>query len=135
LWVRETWAPHVDDERAYRADRQWSAAIYYRAVPELRERHIISRGGPKPRINRWRPSIHMPRWASRITLDVTSVRVERLQAITEADAETEGVLHADTSYGLDPVTDFRALWDSINAKRAPWKSNPWVWVVTFKVIK
>ena len=71
----------------------------------------------------WRPSIHMPRWASRITLKIVSVRVERVQEISRADEIAEG-----TPDGMF----FDCLWDSINAKRAPWSSNPWVWVIEFR---
>ena len=74
------------------------------------------------------PSIHMPRWASRITLEVTSVRVERLQDISEADAAAEGV-HTDPDC---PAYDaYQALWEQINGKGS-WDANPWVWVLDFK---
>jgi len=139
---------------------QTPAMVRYRATDEYGN----MQGG-------WRPSIHMPRWASRLTLDVTSVRVERLQAITEADAKAEGVEPSMTTESwavvekhtlhrydiLGPPTsemeadenllikhqpaeqmasarhNFRYLWDEINAKRAPWDENPWVWVIEFKV--
>ncbi|MBA8886107.1 hypothetical protein FHW12_000298 [Dokdonella fugitiva] len=105
------------------------------------------------RLDRWWkrkiPGIHMPRWASRITLEVTDVRVERLQAISEADAWAEGVEH-----GVDHLPDqaiyaaarrlgttfedarpsFVALWESINGA-CSWDANPWVWVVSFKRIE
>ena len=90
----------------------------------------------------WKPSIHMPRWASRITLEVISVRVERVQDISEEDAEAEGCeteripyLHNGQIVQMDirsPRAVFSVLWDSINAKRGySWDSNPWVWVVEF----
>lgn len=88
----------------------------------------------------WKPSIHMPRWASRITLEVVSVRVERLQDITEADAKAEGVepyLSGEYSLYLDSNerTNLARLWDSINAKRGfGWDANPWVWVIEFKQV-
>ena len=86
------------------------------------------------------PSIHMPRWASRLTLEVVSVRVERMQEISEADARAEGV--RDLLTRLDTVTVkpstscFIRLWDSINAVRSfGWDANPCVWVVEFKPIE
>lgn len=86
-------------------------------------------------VQSWRPSIFMPRWASRITLEITDVRVERLQSISEEDAAAEGVdpmvvLPGDV---VSHVAGFGMLWDSINHKRAPWDSNPWVWAISFKV--
>lgn len=84
----------------------------------------------------WRPSIFMPRWASRITLELTAVRVERVQNITEEDAMAEGVDWQATA-GLSRFTAkklYATLWDSINGKKHPWASNPWVWVLTFKRI-
>lgn len=93
-------------------------------------------------INKWRPSIHMPRWASRITLEITNVRVERLHEITEADAVAEGVLEwedvykdycADGGWFRSPVDSFRSLWDSINTKSGyGWDVNPLVLVVSFE---
>lgn len=82
---------------------------------------------------RWRPSIHMPKWASRIWLEVTDVRVERVQEIKNADYLSEGVQpHPPYGSPASYRTQFRELWDSINAKRAPWAENPWVWVVSFR---
>jgi hypothetical protein len=76
----------------------------------------------------FRPSIHMLRWTSRITLEVTSIRVERLQKISPHDALSEGVGH--DSMG-NPVTDYQNLWNRINGPDS-WNANPWVWVITFK---
>jgi len=96
-----------------------------------------------------RPSIHMPRWASRILLEVTSVRVERLQDISDADAIAEGVervvvgegwrrYHDDEVVGLPPCAtardSYRALWEQINGPGS-WDANPWVWVVKFRRIE
>lgn len=88
----------------------------------------------------WRPSIFMPRWASRITLEITEVRVQRLQEISEADVVAEGLgpddIRCDGECGATPcalaVPAFKRLWNSINGKRAPWHGNPWVWALTFR---
>lgn len=87
-----------------------------------------------------RPSIHMPRWASRITLEITNVRVERLRDISEEDALAEGCVSTavanekgDDYNGLYPTEHFYRLWDSIYGKGS-WFANPWVWVIEFKRI-
>ena len=88
-----------------------------------------------------RPSIFMPRWASRITLEVVSVRAERVQEISQIDAVWEGIKAREcfsngdgTGTVMDPIWAYQRLWDSINAKRGfGWDKNPWVWVVTFKM--
>lgn len=121
LWVRETWtkvAVHPDG----------GGVVGYRADPAHAEIY---------KDYRWRPSIYMPRWASRLTLEITDVRVQRLQEISEEDAMAEGCervpkpIMPDSTYRLC----FERLWQSINAKRAPWASNPWVWAVTFRKVK
>lgn len=87
-----------------------------------------------------KPGMHMPRWASRIDLEVTSVRVERLQAINEYDAAAEGVATwapgapSPDGQTADPSDQFRWLWSSINGADS-WSANPWVWVVEFRRIK
>ncbi len=85
---------------------------------------------------RWRPSIHMPRGAARILLRVKAIRVERLHEISADDCRAEGIAAPSLHDGADPSlylrTKFRQLWDSLNAARAPWSSNPWVWVVEFE---
>lgn len=88
------------------------------------------------RFDTWRPSIHMPRWASRIQLTVEDIRVERVQEITEQAAIDEGI-NAPFSYDMDPPTlIFAYLWDEINADRGySWESNPWVWVIKFSIKK
>lgn len=125
LWARETWAavPAHDDTKPSEIDR-CREPLWYRATDESNMR------------GRWRPSIHMPRWASRLSLRVTDVRVERVQDISEEDARAEG---CSTMTQLAPfpalnsyVAGFQRLWDTINAKRGySWASNPWVWVVSF----
>lgn len=136
LWVRETWCNAIDEDVPY----------LYRATHSEAQR-LDEDGSP------WRPSIHMPKDASRIWLEVTDISVERLHDITEEDAEAEGVekYHCRCggnfghyeSGGYDNececlqwplshhVMPFRDLWNSINGN---WDQNPWVWVVSFKVL-
>lgn len=78
---------------------------------------------------KWNPSIHMPRWASRLTLEITDVRVERLQDIDRGDCMAEGCPFPNMAVN-DPIGWFSGLWDSIYSN---WDANPWVWVVEFKV--
>jgi len=128
LWVRETWAaPHGEDGRPPRAIQCDQMRIHYAASED--------RGGLL-----WRPSIHMPRWASRITLEVTGLRVERLQDISEEDALAEGIDKNEANRTLSciglnvisgPVAEYSALWESINGPDS-WEFNPWVWVIQFK---
>jgi hypothetical protein len=125
LWVRETWGRDQADNGG---DRHWNR-IVYRADPG---EQALDNGTPVP----WKPSIHMPRWASRITLEVTGVRVERLQDISVADAMAEGVVEVNENLrGLEPCMEWRYayedLWESINGAGS-WDANPWVWVVEFK---
>ena len=163
LWVKESWCQKFDDNDmpVYNAAGDLdTACCWYRATnPEVVM--CAGLGLPDRKDGRerspWRPSIHMPRRVSRILLEVVSVRVERLQSISEADAKAEGVddidgeridsvrnvlagylsLTADKKHGGAHAQRHRAafwhLWDSINGEGA-WDSNPWVWVVEFKEI-
>ena len=139
LWVRETWAPmcRTADPHCWCADdpaRQKNHFVEYRADtndPYPGEWPAEDARGyadaPK-----WRPSIHMPRWASRLTLEVTGVRVQRLQQITATDVQAEG-WRSSTDDALVP--GFAQFWDSLNAARGyGWDANPWVWVVEFTVL-
>lgn len=143
LWVRETWGDadgyYQDYENevpfvtCYRADL---SALSHTVPPEpVPSWDIKSWNWAK---QKWKPSIHMPRWASRLLLEVTSVRVERLQDISEEDAAKEGVKPFVSAEDGDCWTDgtyrtaFNYLWDKINRERAAWDSNPWVWVVSFQ---
>lgn len=151
LWVRETWGdgskfyPH--SPTLYRAD--YAEALAGRPVDDCRSSaetaRVLNRPHQPPEgcvcAFRWRPSIHMPRWASRLSLEVVSVRVERLQDVTEEDAKAEGVIPDDAppgfmcGPGIDPSTHrgrFALLWNEINGERAAWETNPWVWRVEFK---
>lgn len=100
---------------------------------------------PNHNVNAVYYSIHMPKWASRLTLEVTNVRAERLQEITEKDAKAEGVDPLPTPSWLAEnqraaaeaapyVLGFSVAWDAIYGARAPWVENPWVWRVAFKVV-
>lgn len=126
LWVRETWAqPAALDPgpTVYRADYPASVPAGFENVP------------PADAIA-WKPSIHMPRAACRLVLEVTGVRVERLQGITEAEAEAEGAepILVPPDGGSCPYYEgFSALWERINGPGA-WEANPWVWVVEFRRI-
>lgn len=123
LWVREAWARDDEDGCVmYRADvgKGGDADDWERGRVE---------GAPR---YRWRPSIHMPRWASRITLEIVAVRVERLNDISEADAEAEGAGIPLVGHDDDFCRwEFRALWESINDPGS-WPANSWVWVIEFK---
>lgn len=163
LWARETWRVGSWDLYKqsvavdYKADgycrREWIKIDDYMKYLELQNRSIFDaekvfgkrdhyswEPGDSP--CRWRPSIFMPRWASRITLEITDVRVERLREITEEDAWKEGVHefidrkhpYID-KYGTGvALAAFSNLWDSIYGKQYPWESNPWVWVISFRKI-
>jgi len=153
LWVRESFAL-VDTGRncvAYRADEQAFECMYDNSS-EWPPIGVASIGGHYCAFEGpWKPSIYMPRWASRITLEVVSVRVERVQDISEEDAASEGCSgkdHITTKGGFGPFAcevsglartakaSFRNLWDSINAKRGySWASNPWVWVIEFRTLE
>lgn len=84
--------------------------------------------------HKFRPSIHMPRWASRITLEIVSVRAERLQDISRGDAMAEGCPFPNMADGDDPRGWFAELWGQINGKEF-WDANPWVWALSFKRVE
>lgn len=134
LWVREAWAATVHgsyeaiigslsspSKSYYNIKTPWSFSVAYSADYQ---------GGNDDYMGAWRPSIHMPRWASRITLEITGVRVQRLWGITEEDAIAEGM----QMVGPAAITDrgsFALLWESIYGKGS-WAANPFVWAVSFK---
>lgn len=177
LWVRETWAeliavsPATDrpmpigpGERLIDPPTKWrnsrgqyswnydGKVVAYRANSNVEfcdGDGFTCEFSNREDMPKWKPSIHMPRWASRITLEVTGIRVERLQAISDDDADAEGVGEFDGlmdepdlyrrakamgEAAVDPRVWFAQIWDSINGKRAPWDSNPWVWAIAFKRI-
>ena len=122
IWVRETWADagaSAPDLKLYRANYPEHVPSIYENVPPAKE-------------IRWTPSIHMPRTASRILLEITGVRVERLRSMSQDDARAEGVIAA--SGPMEAGLAFRELWDSIYGEES-WKANPWVWVIEFKRVE
>lgn len=134
LWVREThymfgrWILGIDHKWHFNHCR--GNAKYFDNPPDLvRKKNYHNPGWYK------RASIHMPRWASRITLEIVAVRVERVWDITRSGIIAEGVELGDLG-GADVRNKWQSLWDSINAKRGyGWEKNPWVWVIEFKKIK
>jgi hypothetical protein len=138
LWVRETWrtlervSDNVDGV-LFAAD---DAFVPIANTEGASEQWAAARDNGKHG-DHWRRSIHMPRWASRISLDVLSIRVERLQNISLDDVfaelgETKHEAAWRHSESCEPFDAFRELWGAINGQRASWKSNPWVWVVGFR---
>jgi hypothetical protein len=113
LWVRETWC-ETDEGIAYRAD-QWMDC------PSDNEQ--------------WRPSIFMPREYSRLTLHITEVRIQRIQEMSAIDIMCEGAPVDALGYDGAIHQWFRETWNSINGKRAPWESDPWVWAISFERVK
>lgn len=135
LWVRESWK-----QTASGRTPMGVLDVFYRATDSLDVEE------------KWRPSIFMPRWASRLTVELLKVRVERLQSISRKDAIAEGARFlplqedvpgawwtCDVSTGAalharDPISAYRLLWESINGAES-WAANPWVWVLEFRRIK
>jgi hypothetical protein len=135
LWVRETWKAHTTFDH-----------LPPRDIPETHVWYLADDGYKAE--SRTRVSMHMPRWASRILLEIVSVRVERLNDCSATDAVAEGIRrlgpgferwHPDpadvdhTGSTQDPVLAYRGLWESINGAGS-WAANPWVWVVKFKQV-
>lgn len=146
LWVKETWALEDVGDDGQRLI--WKIDRAARWLGDGETIHYLD-SGYKPA--RWRSGRFMPRWASRLSLEVTGVRAQRLQDISEEDARAEGLKVTGPTvsptgeiidrrpgylgYGSlwhDPRRAFETIWDDINGKRALWSSNPWVWVVEFK---
>lgn len=165
IWVRETWALLGNEDgccidwngKLCKGDEREAARIY-RASCEQKQGDYGLWSIPDDADwktytenekfeGAWRPSIHMPRWASRITLEITGVRVERLNDVSDTDAVAEGLLPAGDMLPdypgtfLTPKGDFatakvafQRLWESIYGEES-WQSNPWVWVVEFKRVE
>jgi hypothetical protein len=145
LWVRETYRKTCDNKSFGCVQYKSDESIRFMICDQNGEGDPI---GTKPhkepfqRVDKkgppWIPSIHMPRWASRITLEITGVRVERLQDISPTDACKEGIFE-DGNYCSEPplpypVATFKKLWNSINCPDS-WDANPWVWVIEFKRVQ
>ncbi|TWI69016.1 hypothetical protein IP91_00081 [Pseudoduganella lurida] len=116
LWVRETWGFNPDHPGII-------AHVCYRADPGHEHDGIT-----------WKPSIHMPRAASRILLEIVSVRVERLQDTSRGDAMDEGCPFPNMAQGADPRQWYAELWENINGAGS-WAANPWVWALEFRRIQ
>jgi len=126
LYVRECFTLTQHEKAVYRAD----------ATDQTEQRwSTISPGDPDNEVL-WKPSIHMPRWASRLTLKVNDVRVQRLQEINDGDAAAEGV-QAEGEWplkGAGRLENFERLWNNLNEKRGfGWASNPWIVALIFSV--
>lgn len=162
LWVRETWQAIHDspDEHGNVEDRTWMPSILKKPDSYWHPVYAASWGNEdrETRGFPWRPSLHMPRWASRITLEITGVRVERLQNLSEADACAEGIRagirRTDQSAVNEPIycnylaanlndasewferasDSFISLWESIYGAES-WQHSPWVWVIEFKRVE
>ncbi len=126
LWVRETW--YCDIPADSRTEEK-KLNLYFRADGEAGDQ--FEQLDP-PSLKLWKPSIHMPRIFSRITLEIESVRVEQLQSISKEDAKAEGMSACVGVSCPCAIIGYEKLWDEINGKRAPWASNPWVWVIEFR---
>lgn len=139
LWVKETWCPGrglavvaSPDILMAPAGAALAPGIIYRAD-----------GYQIPAGCHWRSSTHMPRWASRIQIKVTYVTVQRIQSISEEDAEEEGFGGYHTrgaekkgpSGGILQTRRIATMWDLMNRKKAPWEKNPWVWAISFQVLR
>lgn len=141
LWVKEPWSKWDNGSRQ----------VVYKADRETREVEFDDRGRPvgvlPEKFNNltdrttvdWQNSMFMPHWASRLTLKVTNIRIERVQEISEEDSIAEGVKAPWMGFGSwdyrgpnNHREAFQRLWESINGKKHPWSDNPWVWVIEFQ---
>lgn len=142
LWVRESWSCIFHGGFSGDGITSQTFAIMYRAGGD---EMIIERDYYDEKLTRlydtqrgdWRPSIHMPRWASRINLEISGVCVERLNDISEEDAKAEGCDNSKSEASIQagwyekPVRAYERLWEQINGAGS-WQQNPWVWVIKFK---
>lgn len=139
LWVRETW--NWFDPAEIPADRRGMRAPFTGCQGPRTIEWVAGYQADGP-LNHpsdgakclWRPSIHMPRWACRILLEIVSVRIERLNEINRGDAMAEGCPFQNMVQGDDPRAWYADLWEEINGAGS-WSANPWVWVVEFKRVE
>lgn len=145
LWVKETWETEQRYDDLKPSELPEDARILYLADGAVRTNLGIFYPTEIPTwFGKIRPSLFMPRWASRITLEITSLKAERLQEITLPDIVLEGVDIPSEYRGITNPTGkfyairqlFEDLWDSLNAKRGhPWDNNDWIWVIGFRMVK
>lgn len=134
LWVRE--AHTLLPRTAYRGSVGTGTIEQVEHPTDGYTAAVFREGFDRSGRPRWRPSIHMPRWASRLTLTVTDVRVQRLQEISEEDARAEGVeLGGQNATSSNNVFAYQCIWDHLNAKRSgcTWSDDPWIVALTFSV--
>jgi hypothetical protein len=149
LWVRESFLPDPPQNGEWDYYSYTDGVLHnFNAIPERYRtpRHVLHKASWDGTEIKWLPSIHMPRWASRLTLEIAGITVERIQEISEEDARAEGVAEVivpnDSDTGPNAATiykrRFRWLWDSINSKRDDgwfaWDKNPYVWAIKFRRI-
>lgn len=145
LWVREAFrfpasldhlSPSVCGDKALDAGYRtpWAPTQFDADSSRTGEWRGFDTPPEETRLGKLRPGIHMPRWASRITLEITGVRVERLQDISDPDALAEGCSHNDMLHGDRLASVYARLWEKINGPGS-WAKNPYVWVVEFKRVQ
>lgn len=139
LWVRETFLPDPPID-GWPGDIEWNGCGRSIAgVPEhyRSPENVIFKATWKGDSElKWRPGIHMPRWASRLSLEITKIRIERVQDISHEDATAEGCRPYCVAFDKLPAQEYRELWNKINAKRGfGWDVNPWVWCISFRRIR
>jgi len=147
LWVREAWASIKLHDGTPPRDVKPIHGIWYKQKEDTRLGPKELNPWPDGNIGKWRSPLFLPRWASRILLEITGVRVERLQEIAEADIDAEGISVPFENWMAPFSPDvprssqahykrkrerFQKLWDSLNAKKYPWSMNPWVGVLGFR---
>ena len=130
LWVRETWAAYTGLSIDGECDEITCTPSEMQERCGTSRADVVYFADSKSAPDRWRPSIHMPRWASRITLEITDVRVERLNDISKEDARAEGVVPLVMDCGSF-LPRFEGVWGHVYGPDS-WASNPWVWALTFK---